>query len=77
MRGSSKFVFFAIRIFYIKNYKLTIILTLSIVSRAANKSVAIVAVMSVKFIGNVCKYCVSAGVLSVIMEILNYYIIGA
>ena len=35
------------------------------------------AVMSVNFIGNVCKYCVSAGVLSVIMEILNYYIIGA
>ena len=37
-------------------------------SKAVDKSVAIMAVMSVNFIGNVCKHCVSAGVLSVLSD---------
>ena len=47
---------------------LLINLTLLIMSKAVDKSVAIMAVMSVNFIGNVCKHCVSAGVLSVLSD---------
>ena len=46
-------------------------------SKAVDKSVAIMAVMSVEFISNMCDCCDSAVVLPIPMVILNYYIISA